>query len=317
MRTLSKGLCNTKPRHLQSGESEAVLSAGLQPEHAPPERETSASDTVKVYFNSIKRFTLLTSKEERVLSRRIAKGDEVARRRMIESNLRLVVNIAKRYINRGFPLQDIIEEGNIGLIKAVERFKASKGCKFSTYATYWIRQAIERAIANQSNIVRLPIHITADLAKVTRATREHMLRHNTEPTVGEISERTGLSGRYVKKLDTISRKSCSLEASIPDGSEQTLLERLPDDAFPAPLEMIEQARRTNSIERWLGLLDETERAIVELRFGISDDGPQTLEAIGRIFGVTRERVRQIEVKALVKLRRLIREWDDISTYDAV
>lgn len=288
-----------------------------EPHATPLETNAVASDTVKVYFNSIKRYNLLTSKEEKSLARKIARGDLDARRRMIESNLRLVVNIAKRYLNRGFPLQDIIEEGNIGLIKAVERFKASKGCKFSTYATYWIKQSIERAIANQSNIVRLPIHITADLAKITKATREFTAQNNREPSMAEISGRTGLSGRYVKKLDMINRKSCSLEASLPDGSEQTLLERLPDETFPMPLEFIESGRRTGSIERWFGQLDDGERHIIELRFGLSDDGPKTLESIGKMFGVTRERVRQIEVKALAKLRKLIKEWDDIVSYDAV
>lgn len=319
MSNLSKSLWNTNTRRTQFTVKETSQLTNLvnHRETEQPERETAVTDTVKVYFNGIKRYALLTSKEEKTLARRIARGDKAARQRMIEANLRLVVNISKRYLNRGFPFQDIIEEGNIGLIKAAERFKASKGCKFSTYATYWIKQAIERAIGNQSNIVRLPIHITADLAKVAKATREHMLKNNTEPTVVEISDRTGLSGRYVRKLDTINKKSCSLDACLPDGSEQTLLERLKDDIYPGPLALVEDARRTNSVGRWLGLLEATEREIIELRFGISDDGPKTLEAIGRIFGVTRERVRQIEVKALIKLKRMIMEWDDIYTYDAV
>src|SRR3989337_3874064 len=149
-------------------------------------RESFSTDSVKFYFNSIKKYQLLTPKEEKLLAKKISKGDHLARSRMIEANLRLVVNIAKRYINRGFPLQDLIEEGNIGLIKSVERFKANKGCKFSTYATYWIKQSIERAIANQSNIVRLPIHITADLAKLARASRELMMVLNRDPSIGEL-----------------------------------------------------------------------------------------------------------------------------------
>ena len=279
--------------------------------------DAPATDTVKVYFNSIKRCALLTPLEEKQLARRIAKGDKEARKRMIESNLRLVVNIAKRYLSRGFPLQDLIEEGNIGLIKSVERFKAAKGCKFSTYATYWIKQSIERAIANQSNIIRLPIHVTADLSKISRATRELKLQYNREPTVPELSHRTGLSGRYVKKLDNINRKSYSLEASLPDGSEQTLLERIPDESFPTPMELIDEARRISNVSQWLGMLDDNEKEIIKLRFGINDDSPKTLEAIGKMFGVTRERVRQIEVKALSKLRRIIKEKTNVSSFDAM
>lgn len=276
-----------------------------------------ASDTVKVYFNGIKRFPLLTSTEEKQLAGRIARGDGEARKRMIEANLRLVVNIAKKYVNRGFQLQDLIEEGNIGLIKSVERFKASKGCKFSTYATYWIKQSIERAIANQSNIVRLPIHITADLNKVSRASRELMMHLEREPTVKEVSELTGFSGRYVKKLDSISRKTYSLDAFLPDSHEQPLIDRIEDDSQPNPVELIEEARRTDTVEKWLGLLDENERNIIRLRFGLEGEEPMTLEAIGRAFGVTRERVRQIEVKALAKLRKTVTEDYKIESYSAV
>lgn len=279
-------------------------------------RENIATDSVKVYFSGIKKFELLTSDEEKFLARRIARGDREARKRMIESNLRLVVNIAKRYLNRGLPLQDLIEEGNIGLIKSVERFKATKGCKFSTYATYWIKQAIERAIANQSSIVRLPIHVTADISRLTRATRELTRTLKREPSLSELSERTGLSGRYVKKLNTISKKSYSLEASFPDDSDQSLLDRLEDERYPAPMELISESRRTQSINWWLGMLDDNERTIIRLRFGLDEDEPQTLEAIGKSFGVTRERVRQIEVKALDKLKKIIRQ-SDVTSFDAI
>ncbi|MBI1910552.1 MAG: sigma-70 family RNA polymerase sigma factor [Deltaproteobacteria bacterium] len=279
-------------------------------------RENTASDSVKVYFSGIKKFALLTSDEEKQLARRIAKGDNEARRMMIEANLRLVVNIAKRYLNRGLPLQDLIEEGNIGLIKSVERFKATKGCKFSTYATYWIKQAIERAIANQSSIVRLPIHVTADISRLTRANRELTRTLKREPSIIELSEKTGLSGRYVKKLNTISKKSYSLEASFPDDTDQSLLDRLEDDRFPTPMELIDDSRRVDRINCWLGMLDENERTILRLRFGLDEDEPQTLEAIGKSFGVTRERVRQIEVKALDKLKKIIKQ-SDITSFDSI
>lgn len=278
--------------------------------------ENGTRDTVKVYFRGIRKFPLLTSKEEKELAARIARGDEEARKRMIESNLRLVVNIAKRYLNRGLPLQDLIEEGNIGLIKSVERFRAAKGCKFSTYATYWIKQAIERAITNQAGIVRLPIHVTADLARLTKTTRELTRTLKRQPTVTELSEHTGLSGRYVKKLHSIGKKTYSLDANFPDDTEQSLMDRLEDDTMPAPMESIDSLRRTEKIKTWLGMLDENECKILKLRFGLENDEPQTLEAIGKSFGVTRERVRQIEVKALDKLRKIV-DQTDIVSLDAI
>lgn len=275
--------------------------------HGDVDREPVATDSIKVYFSGIRRFELLKPHEEKSLARRIAKGDMDARRQMIESNLRLVVNIAKRYLGRALVLQDLIEEGNVGLIKAVERFKATKGCKFSTYATYWIKQSIERAISNQTSIVRLPIHVSADLSRMSRATRELNRVLKREPSMEEISERTGLTNKYIKKLNTISTKSYSLEASFPEDSDQSLLDKVEDDKFATPVEAIDQTRRLMRIDSWISRLDDNEQRILKLRFGLGDDEPQTLEAIGRSFGVTRERVRQIEVKALGKLRRVADE----------
>src|SRR4030065_1980276 len=197
-------------------------------------REGFSTDSVRQYFISIRKFPLLKPAEEKILAKKVARGDSLARTRMIEANLRLVVNIAKKYINRGFPIQDLIEEGNIGLIKSVERFRAAKGCKFSTYATYWIRQTIERAVANQANTIRLPIHITTDLAKVSRAERERTMEYSREPSTRELADKTGLSGRYVKKLTSINRKSYSLESAVNEDSEQPLLDRIEEGSFPAP-----------------------------------------------------------------------------------
>ena len=275
-----------------------------------------SSDTVNVYFSNIKKFSLLDAQEEKRLARRIAAGDREARKKMIESNLRLVVNIAKRYLNRGLPLQDLIEEGNIGLIKSVERFKSKKGCRFSTYATYWIRQAVDRAIANQANTVRLPIHVTNDLSKLTRAKRELNAELDREPSVRELSEKTGLSGRYVKKLSRINKKTYSLEATVSDDFDQPLLERLEDESFPAPTELVDRGTRGRMVTGWLERLDRNEREILRLRFGFDGVDTQTLETIGKKFGVTRERVRQIEVKALDKLKRIIEE-DDMTLSDVV
>lgn len=272
-------------------------------------REGYSKDTINIYFDSIKKFSLLTVKEERALARRISKGDPEARKIMIQANLRLVINIAKHYLNRGLPLQDLIEEGNIGLIKAVERFKATKGCKFSTYATYWIRQSIDRAIANQSNTVRLPIHITTDLAKITRATRELTSELSREPNSTELSEKTGLSGRYVKKLNMINKKSYSLESTMTEDGEQSLLDKLEDETVPSPVELIAEATRSEKVAAWLEMLDTNERTIIKLRFGLGDGEPRTLEAVGKIYGITRERVRQIEAKALLKLKKIVEETE--------
>lgn len=280
-------------------------------------REAASTDSLRFYFNTIKQYPLLTPKEEIQLAKQIAKGDHKARQKMIEANLRLVVNIAKRYMNRGFPLQDLIEEGNIGLIKSAERFRVSKGCKFSTYATYWIKQSIERAIANQSNVVRLPIHITADISKMTKASRELMMHLNREPNLGELAEKTGFSGRYVKKLDIVSKKSYSLEAILPDRSGQSLLDKLEDDTCATPFELLDRVRKADKIKDWLGMLDKNESDIIRLRFGFDLNGARTLEEIGHTFGVTRERVRQIEVKALDKLKKIIKENNNIASLDAM
>lgn len=281
------------------------------------ERTANSTDSLRFYFDSIKKYPLLTSKEEIELANRIARGDQEARRKMIEANLRLVVNIAKRYMGRGFPFQDLIEEGNIGLIKSAERFRTAKGCKFSTYATYWIKQSIERAIANQSNVVRLPIHINADIMKLGKASKELMMTLNREPDFAELAERTGFSGRYVKKLEIVSKKSYSLEAYLPDGSGQSILDKLEDETRLSPMEVIEKGRRSDKINDWLGLLEKSESDIIRLRFGFDDNGIRTLEEIGRTFGVTRERVRQIEVKALDKLKKIIQENNNVASYDGV
>lgn len=265
------------------------------------------TDSINAYFNSIKKVPLLTRDEERSLAKRISKGDSEARRRMIEANLRLVVNIAKHYLNRGLPLQDLIEEGNIGLMKSVERFSPSKGCKFSTYATYWIRQTVDRAIANQANTIRLPIHVTTDLSKLSRVERELTTELSREPNVRELSERSGFSGRYVKKLHTINRKNYSLEASLSDDTGQSLLDRIEDETFPPPMESVDSAARVEKINEWLKSLDENERLIIRQRFGLDSGEPQTLESVGRSFGLTRERVRQIEAKALGKLRKIVED----------
>lgn len=274
------------------------------------------ADGVKMYFSGLRKIPLLTAAEEKALARKKAKGDDVARTRMIEANLRLVVNVAKRYLNRGLPLSDLIEEGNIGLIKAVERFKASKGCRFSTYATYWIKQSVERAITNQAGVIRLPIHVSSDMARLNRAARDLEMSLKREPSLTELSQKTGLSGRYVKRLTTIGAKTFSLDANLPDNEDENHLDRLTDECAETPMEIIDAVRRSEKISEWLAKLDDAERDIIKMRFGFTDASPKTLDMIGRSFGVTRERVRQIEVRALGKLKKIMLSAD-VASMDAV
>lgn len=267
------------------------------------ERGLEAS-SLNSYFKEIRRIGLITGAEEKSLSRKIAKGDEDARTMMIEANLRLVVNIARRHLNRGLALQDLIEEGNIGLMKSVEKFRASKGCKFSTYATYWIRQAMERAIANQANTIRLPVHVTSDLAKIARAERELLTEDSTMPSVRALAGKAGLTGRYVKRLSSISTKIYSLEASVNGDTDQTLIDRLEDGTFPSPMAGVDSIEAAARIREWLSSLDPGERRVITERFGLDGQEPRTLESVGREAGITRERVRQIEARALVKMKKM-------------
>lgn len=270
---------------------------------------TAANDSVGLYFKNIRQHPLITSKQEKTLAAKVAMGNKKARKQMIEANLRLVISIAKRYLHKGLPLHDLIEEGNIGLIKAVERFNPDKGCKFSTYATFWIKQAIERGIINQADIVRVPIHVTADVSKLTRVTRELTFILNRQPDIMELSEKTGLSGRYIKKLNAIIKKSYSLEAALPDDTDQSLLDRLPDETAAQPIDLINQSMRQDKINGWLSMLNDKERTVIKKRFGFDEKEPQTLERIGKTLGVCRERIRQLEGKALGKLRKIATGFD--------
>lgn len=276
------------------------------------DRSEPLENSIRIYFKNIRNYPLLTPKEEQDLARRVVQGDKKARERMIESNLRLVINIARRYINRGLTFQDLIEEGNIGLIKAVERFKPSKGCRFSTYATYWIRQSIERAIANQANVVRLPIHVTNDILRMLKTNRELIMELKREPSVRELSERMHTSGRYVRKLLLMSQKNLSLEAFFREDSTQSLIDVIEDDTHPTPMELIDEMMIREKIDEWLGVLNDVERDVVVLRFGLHGETPQTLDYIGRRFGVTRERIRQIEARAIGKLKGIVLKRDKVS-----
>lgn len=267
------------------------------------EDDTSAADAIKLYLKDIQKSQLLTAAEERELAGMIADGDENARARMIESNLRLVVKIAKRYMNRGLPFLDLIEEGNMGLIKAVEKFKVSKGCRFSTYATWWIRQSIERALVNQSRTIRLPVHVADEINKLTKVTRELVQNLKRDPSNEEIAEAMGVDEAQVHKMLVLLRKTYSIEHPMGDNDDYSLIDTVEDKNLVDPASTIEDVDLFMHVLELMDDLTETERQILIMRFGLDDSEPQTLDTIGRLFGVTRERIRQIESKSLTTLRK--------------
>lgn len=262
-------------------------------------------DPVKYYLREIRKYPLLTREEERELSRRIAKGDKEARARMIESNLRLVISIAKRYINRGLDFADLIEEGNLGLIRAVEKFDADKGFKFSTYASWWIRQAVERAIVNQSRVIRLPVHVFEAVTAYTRAARRLKQELGHEPDVETVARQMGMDVERVRAISQAARDSFSLEMIIGDHEDDTLKDVLHDERA-SHTEVLDEGRRRECLLKWLAELTPPERKVIESRFGLNGYEPKTLERIGRESGITRERVRQIESHAIEKLRNITR-----------
>lgn len=264
-------------------------------------------DAIKIYLRDVQRTPLLDAESEKTLARRVEKGDKEARNRMIESNLRLVIKIAKRYANRGLPFSDLIEEGNLGLIKAVERFNPARECRFSTYATWWIRQAIERALINQSRAIRLPVHVSDGIGRMMRTVRSLSQELQREPGVEEIADSMNVKPGYVRQMMTLLRYSCSFDSPIGgDGdSDFALLDTIRDVSITAPPELIENIDQYMMISEHFDELSENEQKILTLRFGLDDNEPQTLDVIGQQFGVTRERIRQIEAKCIEKLRQHI------------
>jgi RNA polymerase primary sigma factor len=272
-------------------------------------------DTLRLYFQDIRAAKLLTPEEEQELARQIAQGDDAARKRMIESNLRLVVKVAKRYMGQGLPLLDLIEEGNIGLIKAVERFKSEKKCRFSTYAVLWIRQCIERALVSQSRTVRLPAHVVGDLKRMIRVTRSLTQQLGREPLLDELTREMGVDLDYVSRLMMAVRKATSIESALDEDEHYHLADILTEEEQPGPFSVTEHIELVKLVTSWLELLSSPEKAVITLRFGLRDGEPKTLETIGEMFGVTRERIRQIEVKALQRLRKVMEQKDLILLED--
>jgi len=279
------------------------------PEEAPEEESDyrdDSQDAIKMYLREIRVAALLTFNDEQELARLIAKGDEAARARMIEANLRLVVNIGKRYINRGLPFSDIIEEGNIGLIKAVEKFNPDKGFRFSTYASWWIKQSIERALVNQTRTIRLPVHISEEINSFVKVVRRLVQSLRREPTVEEIASEMNYTTDQIKDITQIIRKTHSLDTPIGNKEEGSLKDLIEDESSLSPAKATEGIIRRDQIMDWLKYLTDNEKKVISLRFGLDDGEAQTLEVIGKEFGLTRERVRQIEASALNKLRFITR-----------
>ena len=259
-------------------------------------------DPVRMYLKEIGRVPLLTAGEEIEYAERIEKGDEEAKRRLAEANLRLVVSIAKRYVGRGMQFLDLIQEGNLGLIKAVEKFDYRKGFKFSTYATWWIRQAITRAIADQARTIRIPVHMVETINKLIRVTRQLVQELGREPTPEEIAERMDIPVERVREIQKIAQEPVSLETPIGEEEDSHLGDFIEDHEAPAPAEAASFTLLKEQLEEVLESLTPREEKVLRLRFGLDDGRARTLEEVGQVFGVTRERIRQIEAKALRKLR---------------
>ena len=265
-------------------------------------KELTINDPVRMYLKEIGKISLLSLDEETELSKRIAEGDETAKNRLAESNLRLVVSIAKRYVGRGMLFLDLIQEGNIGLMKAVEKFDAEKGYKFSTYATWWIRQALTRAIADQARTIRVPVHMVETINKLSRYQRQLTLELNREPTDEELAKKMGMSPDKVREVIKIAQDPVSLETPIGEEEDSHLGDFVPDESNMSPEDFTIHEMLKEEIGDVLLTLTEREEQVLRLRFGLDDGSPKTLEEVGQMFGVTRERIRQIEAKALRKLR---------------
>ena len=282
--------------------SGSEITPDVEVENITLSKDVKINDPVRMYLKEIGRINLLTSDEEFEYAKRAEEGDEEAKRILAESNLRLVVSIAKRYVGRGMLFLDLIQEGNIGLMKAVDKFDPTKGYKFSTYATWWIRQAITRAIADQARTIRVPVHMVETINKLARVQRQLTQELNREPTDEEIAKKLGISIDKVREVYKISQDPVSLETPIGEEDDSHLRDFVPDERTMGPEEYATVEMLKEELSGVLATLTDREEKVLRLRFGLDDGQCRTLEEVGQIFGVTRERIRQIEAKALRKLR---------------
>ncbi len=305
----------------EKGVEEILVGKGDNPDKKKPAAKSRADasdaqmDATRLYLNEIGISKLLTAQEEVDLSRRAQKGDQAARARMIESNLRLVVKIARRYMNRGLALLDLIEEGNLGLIRAVEKFDPERGFRFSTYATWWIRQTIERAIMNQTRTIRLPIHVVKEINVYLRATRELSQSLDHEPTSEEVAELLDKPIKEVKRMLGLNERVTSVDTPYGKDADKPLLDTIADEHAMDPAIGIQNAGLNANIDVWLEKLNDKQKEVVERRFGLHGYENSTLEQVANELGVTRERVRQIQMDALRRLREIL-ERDGFSV-DAI
>lgn len=290
-----KALKTAKSADMEKDSADSTVTEDLSPQ----------ADATRLYLKEIGFSPLLTAEEEVYYARRAQKGDDAARKRMIESNLRLVVKIARRYMNRGLALLDLIEEGNLGLIRAVEKFDPERGFRFSTYATWWIRQTIERGIMNQTRTIRLPVHVLKEINIYQRAARHLAQKLDHEPSPEEVANLLDKPILDVKRMMGLNERVTSVDAPLDSDPERSLLDAIPDDRIQDPEQVLQSEDLQSQLEVWLHQLNDKQREVVERRFGLRGREVSTLEEVGADIGVTRERVRQIQVEALKHLRIIL------------
>lgn len=298
--------CKKRAAKLKNRSAKSGLKFAQSKNDSLKKRRLHHGDVTRIYLSEIGRSKLLTADEEKSLARAAGKGCMASRQRMIESNLRLVVKVARSYINRGLPLLDLIEEGNLGLIRAVEKFDPEKGFRFSTYATWWIRQSVERSIMNQCRTVRLPIHVIRELTSYLKTTREMEQELGRRPAVEEVAQKLDKPNTAVYTLFSFNEPTSSTDVSASNGSNNSVLDTIADDQSLTPENEYAENAASELLTRWLDLLPEQQRIVVEHRFGLHGKGRRTLEEVGELLGVTRERVRQVQLAALSRLREISR-----------
>ena len=287
--------------HIEVVASEGEADTGLD---LQPETREVSTDALQLFLKDIGRVPLLTAAQEVELAKRIERGDHPAKRKMVESNLRLVVSIAKNYRNQGLPFLDLIQEGTIGLVRAAEKFDHRKGFKFSTYATWWIRQAVARALADKARTIRMPVHVVEKLNKIGRIERKLLSEMGREPTIDEIARELEIDPEEIEHIRRSAQVPISLEKPVGDEEESEFGHFLTDETMPLPDEVAEESMRKDALRAILGTLSHRERRVLELRYGLDGEQPRTLDEVGRTFNVTRERIRQIENQSLKKLQSL-------------